>query len=113
MRSSYIGPIEVILYPVNRFRTQGVLEGPYSTADRRNPKVALNFDVNGSDLAYGLLDRKRDTIPMLISAEFFVFEFVTQCAILIGLETPHHHRDDPPGCAAPTETWPSQKFLWS
>ena len=46
MRSSYIGPIEVILCPVNRFRTQGVLEGLYSTADRRNPKVALNFDVN-------------------------------------------------------------------
>lgn len=114
MRSSYIGPIEVILYPVNRFRTQGVLEGLYSTADCRNPKVSLNFDVNvnGSDLAYGLLDRKRDTIPMLFSAEFFVFAIVVQSAFLIGLKTPHHHKDDPSGCAAPTETWPSQKFLW-
>lgn len=115
MRSSYIGPIEVVLYPGNRFRTQGVLEGLYSTADRRNPKVSLNFDVNvnGSDLAYGLLDRKRDTIPMLFSAEFFVFAIVTQSAFQIGLETPHQHRNDPSGCAAPTESWPSQKFLRS
>ncbi len=54
MRSSYIGPIEVILYPVNRFRIRGGLEGLYSTADRRNPKVALNWDwvLSGRCLAF-------------------------------------------------------------